>query len=46
MLLFIIVAVLAAAIVMGAYQLLIQKYYWGPKGPPEKNEPKKGARRR
>lgn len=36
MLLFIIVAVIATIIVMGAYQLLIQKYYWGPKGPPEK----------
>jgi hypothetical protein len=28
----------AAAIIIGLYQLLIQKYYWGPKGPPQKRE--------
>lgn len=37
MLLFIIVAVVATAVAIGAYQLLLQKYYWGPKGPPKKN---------
>jgi hypothetical protein len=45
MLLFIIVAVIATIVVMGAYQLLIQKYYWGPKGPPKKNDHKKDAPR-
>ena len=41
MLLFIIVAAIATIIVMGAYQLLIQKYYWGPKGPPKKTDKNK-----
>lgn len=44
MLLFIIVAVIATIVVMGAYQLLIQKYYWGPKGPPKKNTQNKDSR--
>jgi hypothetical protein len=39
MLLFIIISVIATAVAIGAYQLLLQKYYWGPKGPPKK-EPK------
>jgi hypothetical protein len=46
MLLFIIVAVIATIVVMGTYQLLIQKYYWGPKGPPKKTAQNKDARRR
>ena len=37
MLTLIVVAVVATIVVMGAYQLLIQKYYWGPKGPPKKD---------
>ena len=37
MLLFIIVAVIATVVAIGAYQLLLQKYYWGPKGPPRKS---------
>jgi hypothetical protein len=41
LLLFIIVAIIATIIVMGAYQLLIQKYYWGPKGPPKKTDQSK-----
>ena len=41
MLTLVIVAVVATIVVMGAYQLLIQKYYWGPKGPPKKNEQEK-----
>jgi hypothetical protein len=40
MLLFIIVSIIAAAVAIGAYQLLIQKYYWGPKGPPPKHKQK------
>jgi hypothetical protein len=37
----IIVSIIAAAIAIGAYQLVIQKYYWGPKGPPKKDDRKK-----
>ncbi|HEX8845529.1 MAG TPA: hypothetical protein VF791_12835 [Pyrinomonadaceae bacterium] len=40
----IIVSVIAIAFAIGAYQLLIQKYYWGPKGPPKKDVPKKNSR--
>jgi hypothetical protein len=40
MTLFIIVSIIAAAVAIGAYQLLIQKYYWGPKGPPHKQNKK------
>jgi hypothetical protein len=39
----IIVIVIAIAIAIGAYQLLIQKYYWGPNGPPKKDGHKKDA---
>jgi hypothetical protein len=46
MLLFIIVSVVAAVLAIGAYQLLLQKYYWGPKGPPEKNNQNKEQRGR
>jgi hypothetical protein len=34
----IIVSVVATLVAIGAYQLLIQKYYWGPKGPPKKKD--------
>ena len=34
----IIISILAAVVAMIAYQYVIQKYYWGPKGPPKKNE--------
>jgi len=44
MLRFIIVAIIATIVVMGAYQLLIQKYYWGPNGPPKMTDQNKGAR--
>ncbi|HEV7375176.1 MAG TPA: hypothetical protein VGN95_10695 [Pyrinomonadaceae bacterium] len=40
----IIVAIIAAALAIGAYQLVIQKYYWGPKGPPKKNGQQKDSR--
>lgn len=46
MLLFIIVSVVAAVVAIGAYQLLLQKYYWGPKGPPKKDSQTKDPRRR
>ena len=39
----IIVIVIAVAVAIGGYQLLIQKYYWGPNGPPKKDEYKKDA---
>jgi uncharacterized protein YdaU (DUF1376 family) len=45
-LLFIIVSVVATVVAIGAYQLLLQKYYWGPKGPPAKDDPDKGPRRK
>jgi hypothetical protein len=41
----IIVSIIAAALAIGAYQLLIQKFYWGPKGPPSKDDEKKDPRR-
>ena len=34
----IIVIIIAVAFAIGAYQLLIQKYYWGPNGPPGKKD--------
>lgn len=38
MLALIIVSIIAAVVAIGAYQLLINKYYWGPKGPPKKRD--------
>ena len=40
----IIVSIIAAALAIGAYQLLIQKFYWGPKGPPRKSDEKRERR--
>ena len=37
----IIVSIIAAVLAIGAYQLLIQKFYWGPKGSPPKDDQKK-----
>jgi hypothetical protein len=34
----IIILIIATAVVIGLYQLLIQKHYWGPNGPPEKKK--------
>lgn len=42
----IIVTIIATALIIGAYQLLINKYYWGPKGRPEKNDSKKESRQK
>jgi len=39
----IIVIVIAVAVAIGGYQLLIQKYYWGPNGPPKKNDHKRDS---
>jgi hypothetical protein len=39
--LLIIVLIVAIAFAIGAYQLVINKYYWGPKGPPEEDQQKK-----
>ena len=38
MLALIIVSAVSIAVVILLYQLLLQKYYWGPKGPPKKND--------
>ena len=44
MLALIIVSAVSIAVVILLYQLLLQKYYWGPKGPPEKNGRDKATR--
>ncbi len=36
MTLLIVVVVLAVLLAIGAYQLVINKYYWGPNGKPKK----------
>jgi hypothetical protein len=42
----IIVSIIAALVAIGAYQLLIQKYYWGPKGAPKKEDQQEDSRRK
>lgn len=42
----IIVLIIATAVIIGLYQLIIQKYYWGPKGPPDKDEQDKRLNRK
>lgn len=42
----IIVSIIAAVVAIGAYQLLIQKHYWGPKGPPKGDEQHEDSRRK
>jgi hypothetical protein len=37
----IIFAIIGTVLVIVLYQLLIQKYYWGPKGPPKKRNKNK-----
>jgi hypothetical protein len=46
MTLLIVVSILVTLLVIGLYQLLIQKHYWGPKGPPNKDEQKRDTRHR
>jgi hypothetical protein len=40
----IIISIVSAVVAIVAYQYVIQKYYWGPKGPPKKNEQNKKGR--
>jgi hypothetical protein len=40
----IIVSIIAAVVAIGAYQLLIQKHYWGPKGPPKGDKQQEDSR--
>jgi hypothetical protein len=42
----IIVLIIATAVIIGLYQLIIQKHYWGPKGPPKKDGQDKERRQR
>jgi len=37
----IILMIVAAIVAIGAYQLVINKYYWGPKGPPKDSQKRK-----
>ncbi len=37
----IITMIIAALVAIGAYQQLINKYYWGPNGPPKKDDKRK-----
>lgn len=37
----IIIVLVATAVAIGLYQLLIQKHYWGPKGAPKTDDPDK-----
>jgi hypothetical protein len=34
----IIISIIATVFAIGVYQYVIQKYYWGPKGPPQKRD--------
>jgi hypothetical protein len=36
----IIVATIATVLIIALYVLLIRKHYWGPDGPPQKNDKK------
>ncbi|HEX8136537.1 MAG TPA: hypothetical protein VF544_02995 [Pyrinomonadaceae bacterium] len=38
----IIIAIIGTVLAVAVYQLIIQKYYWGPNGPPGKKETRKG----
>ncbi len=37
----IIIVILVAAVMIALYQVVIQKYYWGPNGPPVKKDTRK-----
>jgi hypothetical protein len=39
----IIILIIATAVIIGLYQLIIQKYYWGPNGPPKEDGQKKSG---
>jgi hypothetical protein len=40
----IIIVLIGTVVALGLYSLLLKKYYWGPKGPPKKNERNKKGR--
>jgi hypothetical protein len=40
----IIIVLIGTVVALGLYFLLLQKYYWGPKGPPKKGEQNKKER--
>lgn len=40
----IVISVVALVIAIVAYQIVVQKFYWGPKGPPREDEQKKKGR--
>ncbi|MGB9180994.1 MAG: hypothetical protein WCB68_17310 [Pyrinomonadaceae bacterium] len=40
----ILIVLIGTGVVIFLYQLLIQKYYWGPQGPPKKDEQDKRGR--
>ncbi|HEV2912132.1 MAG TPA: hypothetical protein VGX92_02340 [Pyrinomonadaceae bacterium] len=42
----IIISVVATVVAIVAYQYVIQKYYWGPKGPPKKKDRDKDSSRK
>jgi hypothetical protein len=46
MLILIVLTLVAAVVVIVLYQGLIQKYYWGPNGPPQKKDQNKDLRQR
>ena len=39
----IIISIIATVFAIVVYQYVIQKYYWGPKGPPQKRKKNKDA---
>ena len=42
----ILLSIVAVAIVIVLYQLVIQKYYWGPHGPPKKQDRNRSSRQK
>lgn len=44
MFLFIVISIVAALLAIAAYQVVLNKYYWGPQGPPKKDERDKKRR--
>jgi hypothetical protein len=43
MLLLILISAISIGVVILLYQLLLQKYYWGPKGAPKKSNQKEDS---
>jgi hypothetical protein len=42
----ILLSLVSIAVVIVLYQLVIQKYYWGPQGPPKKQDRNKDQRQK